>query len=105
MVICMTRIHRETLTDGIVGCRLGASPYLSRNARRHYLDHFGSFNQVVTVAGHKLILLDAPGLVEEDYRRHGLGRTYDQWNPLPDGAVQFVKSISLGMIYVLLVEY
>lgn len=51
-------------------------------------------NQVVRVSGHQFILLDAPGLVEEDYRRHAHGLTYDHWVALPGGPVEFVQTIS-----------
>ncbi|KAF9232275.1 hypothetical protein BU15DRAFT_81428 [Melanogaster broomeanus] len=73
---------------------LGDSPSFSKDARRLFEEHFGPLNQVVPVSGHKFVLLDAPGLVEEDYRRHAHGKTYDQWTPLPRGPVKFLTSIS-----------
>ncbi|KAF9232277.1 hypothetical protein BU15DRAFT_67608 [Melanogaster broomeanus] len=64
---------------------LGVSPSFSKDARRFFEEHFGPLNQVVPISGHKSVLLNAPGLVEEDYRRHAHGKTYDQWTPLPGG--------------------
>ncbi|KAF9231291.1 hypothetical protein BU15DRAFT_37428, partial [Melanogaster broomeanus] len=58
---------------------LGVSPSFSKDARRFFEEHFGPLNQVVSISGHKFVLLNAPGLVEEDYRRHAHGKTYDQW--------------------------
>ncbi|KAF9245066.1 hypothetical protein BU15DRAFT_41475, partial [Melanogaster broomeanus] len=62
---------------------------LSKDARQLFEEHFGPLDQVVPISGHKFVLLNAPGLVEEDYRRHAHGKTYDQWTPLPGG----VKSL------------
>jgi ethanolamine phosphate phosphodiesterase len=60
------------------------------------MKHFGPVNQEVSIGGHTLVLLDAPGLVEEDYQRHGQGHGYDQWKPVSGGPVEFVKSIAAG---------
>ncbi|KIJ08413.1 hypothetical protein PAXINDRAFT_88866 [Paxillus involutus ATCC 200175] len=73
---------------------LGDSPAFSKDARRFFQEHFGPLNQVISIAGHKFVLLDAPGLVEEDYRRHAHGITYDQWTPLPGGPIELLMSIS-----------
>ncbi|KAH7920783.1 Metallo-dependent phosphatase [Leucogyrophana mollusca] len=72
---------------------LGESPSFSKNARQFYSDHFGPLNQAVSLAGHRLVLLDAPKLVEEDYRRHGLGMPYDLWTPITGGPIEFLNSI------------
>lgn len=50
------------------------------------------------------VLLDAPGLVEEDYQRHALGHPYDKWKPIHGGPVHFVKSIAEGIDLSLLLE-
>ncbi|KIK97132.1 hypothetical protein PAXRUDRAFT_825260 [Paxillus rubicundulus Ve08.2h10] len=73
---------------------LGESPSFSKDARRFFQEHFGPLNQVVSIADHKFVLLDAPKLVEEDYRRHAHGITYDQWTPLPGGPIELLMSIS-----------
>ncbi|KAF9222701.1 hypothetical protein BS17DRAFT_177773 [Gyrodon lividus] len=73
---------------------LGDSPAFSKDARRFFEEHFGPLNQVISISGHKFVLLDAPGLVEEDYRRHARGITYDQWTPLPGGPIELLMSIS-----------
>jgi len=60
------------------------------------MKHFSPVNKKVTVSGHTFILLDAPGLVEEDYHRHALGQGFDRWTPISGGPVEFVKSIAAG---------
>jgi hypothetical protein len=62
-------------------------------------------NQAVSVGDHTFVLLDAPGLVEEDYQRHALGQRYDQWTPLSGGPVEFVKSIAAGIGLLTLIRY
>ena len=61
------------------------------------MKHFGPLNQAVSLGGHTLVLIDAPGLVEEDYQRHARSQRYDQWTPLSGGPVEFVKSIAAGI--------
>ncbi|KAH0827465.1 Metallo-dependent phosphatase [Lanmaoa asiatica] len=73
---------------------LGDSPSFPKDARRFFEKHFGPLNRVVSISGHQFVLLNAPGLVEEDYRRHAHGQTYDHWSPLPGGPIEFVQSIS-----------
>ncbi|KAJ4483269.1 Metallo-dependent phosphatase-like protein [Lentinula aciculospora] len=76
---------------------LGPSVLFSPHARTRYTSHFGPLNSRVSVANHTFVLIDAPGLVEEDYKRHGLGKTYDKWNALPGKTVDFVKSFVDGV--------
>ena len=64
------------------------------DARRFFEKRFGPLNRVVSISGHQFVLLNAPGLVEEDYRRHAHGQSYDHWSPLPGGPIEFVRSIS-----------
>ncbi|KIJ67631.1 hypothetical protein HYDPIDRAFT_84298 [Hydnomerulius pinastri MD-312] len=79
---------------GNIDIGLGDSPALSQDSHRFFEKYFGPLNQVVSITGHKFVLLNAPGLVEEDYRRHAHGKTYDQWTPLPGGPIDFLSSIS-----------
>ncbi|EIW82858.1 Metallo-dependent phosphatase [Coniophora puteana RWD-64-598 SS2] len=73
---------------------LGDSPLFSVHAHDYFKKYFGPLNQVVTIAGHKFVMLDASGLVDEDYRRHTIEKTYDEWMSSPDGTVSFVKSVA-----------
>ena len=41
-------------------------------------------------------MLDAPGLVEEDYRRAAVGKSFENWEPLPNGAVDFINKLAAG---------
>jgi hypothetical protein len=67
-------------------------------ARRRYLKHFGAFNQHISLRNHSFVLLDAPGLIEEDYQRVAVSQGFERWTPLRDGPVEFVKSIASGTI-------
>lgn len=69
---------------------------VTKDVRSHYLEAFGYFNQRILVRGHTFVCLDAPGLVEEDYQRSAHGVSYEQWKPVHDGPVQFVKTFNTG---------
>ncbi|GLB37552.1 putative calcineurin-like phosphoesterase [Lyophyllum shimeji] len=73
---------------------LRASSSFSPHARSRYISHFGPLNSRVTIANHTFVLLDAPGLVEEDMERQRHGRTYTTWTPRAGGPVEFVRSIA-----------
>lgn len=51
-------------------------------------------NQEVTLAGHRFVFIDAPGFVDEDYRRHGAGKKYETWTPVIGGPIEFITSIA-----------
>ena len=40
------------------------------------------------------MLLDAPGLVEEDYQRASTGLDFDHWNAPPKGSVHFIQEMA-----------
>jgi hypothetical protein len=40
------------------------------------------------------MFLDAPGLVEEDYKRTGLGLDFKQWQATPGGPIEFIKTFA-----------
>lgn len=71
---------------------------LSKAARRRYAEAIGPFNQRVSIRGHNFVFLDAPGLVDEDYMRSARGVGFDEWTPIPDGPVEFVRSTLGGEI-------
>lgn len=71
----------------------------STQARDRYISHFGPLNTHVSIANHTVVLLDAPGLVEEDYQRHGRGHTYEQWRPVPGGPIQFANTFAQGELF------
>ncbi|KAF9012455.1 Metallo-dependent phosphatase-like protein [Cyathus striatus] len=73
---------------------LGRTAQSSTTARYRYLSHFGDFNTAVSIANHTLVLLDAPNLVEEDYKRSGAGVSYKEWKPIPGGSLQFVHDFA-----------
>jgi hypothetical protein len=75
---------------------LGLPRTLSKTIRRYFSDTFGPFNLNISIKNHTLLLLDAPGLVEEDYQRAAGGKQYEGWDPVSDGAVEFVKRNSAG---------
>lgn len=75
---------------------LGKSRAFSPSARRRYIEHFGPLNYKISLANHTLVMLDAPGLVEEDYRRAQTGLSFDEWPAPLGGATDFISSISAG---------
>lgn len=77
-----------------IACSLGPSTLFSPHARTRYISHFGPLNSQISIANHTFVLIDAPGLVEEDYKRHGLGKSYDKWKALAGGTIDFVKSFA-----------
>ncbi|KAG6918547.1 hypothetical protein DXG01_013637 [Tephrocybe rancida] len=72
---------------------MGVSPGAIRN---HYPGVFGPFNQQVAIHNHTFLLIDAPGLVDEDYKRAGHGVGFDKWPALPGGTTAFVKNVERG---------
>ena len=73
--------------------RLNLKTSDAQRARLRYTDYFGTPNRKLTIANHTLVLLDAPGLVEEDYQRAQSLKQYDEWKPIKSGPVEFVKSL------------
>jgi hypothetical protein len=74
--------------------RLGLVPSTTKKIRSYYLDTFGSFNQKFEIANHTFIGLDTPGIVDEDYQRHGKYITFDDWKPIPGGPISFVNEVA-----------
>lgn len=68
----------------------------SRTARNQFSNTFGPFNQQIFIRNHTFALLDAPGLVDEDYQRAAHGKSYERWVPVPEGPIEFVKTIVSG---------
>lgn len=74
---------------------LGESSAFSKNTRKYFTEYFGPVNQEIHLAGHRLIFIDAPGLVDEDYRRHGMGKQYETWTPAAGGPIEFIASVAI----------
>ncbi|KIY49078.1 Metallo-dependent phosphatase [Fistulina hepatica ATCC 64428] len=72
---------------------LGVSTDFSVHARARYVKHFGPLNKKISMAGHDLILIDAPALVEEDRQRTARGTSLARWDPLPDETLEFIDSL------------
>ncbi|PVF93706.1 hypothetical protein CPB86DRAFT_789835 [Serendipita vermifera] len=98
---------------------LGHSASFSRRARARFTSSFHTHNnqtnQVVQFGNHSLVLVDAPWLVEEDYRRVAEHKTFPSpyagvdeekeeekgnrrkggvWKPSPGGTVDFISHLS-----------
>lgn len=69
------------------------TPY-ARAVRRFYTESFGPPSQTFDVQNHTFVILDAPGLVDEDYLRSGKGVPFSKWKSLSDGAISFVEEIA-----------
>ncbi|KLO20354.1 Metallo-dependent phosphatase, partial [Schizopora paradoxa] len=75
---------------------LRSSDQFHPRRRQRYLANFGPFNERISIANHTLALLDAPGLVEEDYKRASFGTDFENWKGSSDGAVEFIKEFRRG---------
>lgn len=75
-------------------CSLGSSGGFSEHAVERYVSHFGSLNRVVQItAKYRLIIVDAPSLVDEDEERVKHGVPIRDW-PSVGGPVEFIKELS-----------
>ena len=76
---------------------LNMDPVESQHARRRFTEHFGPLDQTVTIQNHTLVLLDASGIIEEDYRRLRAGPGYDSPK---GGATSLVRSLPQGLLII-----
>ncbi|TCD63045.1 hypothetical protein EIP91_006058 [Steccherinum ochraceum] len=74
-----------------VGLRINVKA--ARAVRRRFVDNFGPLNQHFSMFGHDFIILDAPGLVEEDYHRTEQGLNFANLTASPGGAMQFLQQL------------
>ena len=72
---------------------LGPNRLFSPQARDRYARHFSAPNKILEIANHSLILLDAVGLVEEDYRRYAAEMQFGEWDGIEGGVIEFVKGL------------
>lgn len=91
------RSSRTNHDQVLIHCSLGVSNTFSKHVRQRYERHFGRINGHLPVANHSLVLLDSPGIVDEDYIRAGHGTSFEEWIPLRDGAIEFVKGLATGL--------
>ncbi|KZT04704.1 Metallo-dependent phosphatase [Laetiporus sulphureus 93-53] len=71
---------------------LGRSARFSEEALERYTSHFGPLNQLVDIGGHTLVMINAPGLVQEETLRADDGLERDQWALAhPTGTIAFVE--------------
>jgi len=65
---------------------------VSSHARHRFYTHFGPFNKVVKLTDHySLVIVDSPGLLDENEERLRHGLSLDQWSDF-GGAMDFVGS-------------
>ncbi|KAI0812590.1 Metallo-dependent phosphatase-like protein [Irpex lacteus] len=64
----------------------------SPQARDRYFKYFGPANRKVSIHNHTFVFLDAPLLVEEDYRRATVHKGYEEWKADGAGSVEFIRS-------------
>ncbi|WVR09143.1 hypothetical protein IAU60_006205 [Kwoniella sp. DSM 27419] len=72
---------------------LGPNRLFSPQSRDRYAAHFSPPNTILPIANHSLIMLDAVGLVEEDYRRYAAEMQFGEWDGLEGGVIEFVKDL------------
>lgn len=65
-----------------------------------YISHFGALNHEVEVGEHRLVLIDAPGLVDEEAQRVASGMDYPRWAEIrPKGTIAFVHSLAASRYF------
>ncbi|KAI0688030.1 Metallo-dependent phosphatase-like protein [Cytidiella melzeri] len=69
-----------------------------REARDRYFNYFGPANTKVALSNHTLVFLDAPLLVEEDYRRAKLLKGFHELPANDGGSVAFIRSFKDNLI-------
>ena len=83
-----------------VSLRLGVSSkkyQFSKYAIERYTSHFGPLNQRISIANHTVLLIDAPGLVDEDRERAASDTHFAKWAQIrPDRTIAFVQSYTRG---------
>ncbi|WVQ81462.1 hypothetical protein IAT38_003586 [Cryptococcus sp. DSM 104549] len=72
---------------------LGPNRLFSPRSRDRYAQHFEAPNSILPIANHSLIMLDAVGLVEEDYRRYAAEMQFGEWDGVEGGVIEFVKDL------------
>ena len=73
---------------------LGSSGSFSEHAVERYVSHFGPLNRVIQVTPkYRLVIVDAPSLVDEDEERAKHGLSIADW-PSIGGPVEFIKKLS-----------
>lgn len=73
---------------------LGSSGSFSEHAVERYVSHFGPLNRVAQITPkYRLIIVDAPSLVDEDEERTKHGVPINNW-PSVGGPVEFIKELS-----------
>ncbi len=71
--------------------RMGVRASQTESLRTHYQKYFRPLNEAITLKNHTFFALDAPSLVDEDYRRIAHGVSFDEWEPMPGGTVEAVR--------------
>jgi hypothetical protein len=95
--VSTTFMTYSSISAELICNSLGVSNAFSKHVRQRYEHYFGPVNQHFMMANHSLILLDSPGIVDEDYIRAGHGTSFEEWIPLRDGAIEFVKGLAAGL--------
>ncbi|KAG9046259.1 hypothetical protein FS837_004785 [Tulasnella sp. UAMH 9824] len=72
---------------------LGSHKSFSGQARRRFRQKFGPEQQIFEFGNHSFVAIDAPGLVDEDYRRHAEEVDFESWQGAKAGPIAFVKGI------------
>lgn len=75
----------------------GIQAGFSEKVHERYITHFGPLYQRVDVANHTIVMVDAPGLVEEDHERAIAGLSYQRWAAAnPGGPIAFIQESAAG---------
>ncbi|KAI0645414.1 Metallo-dependent phosphatase-like protein [Trametes meyenii] len=79
-----------------IGLGLSSPSYrFSEHARERYLSNFSPPNQQIAIGEHTVVLIDAPGLVDEDRARTASGMSYTEWAiSHPNSTAAFVHAFA-----------
>jgi hypothetical protein len=76
------------------------APNISANARLRYKTTFGPLSQHVMLGGHSLFMVDAPALVEEDWRRDSTGESRTNGLPKDLEYLRYLRAIHAASEYI-----
>jgi hypothetical protein len=84
-------ISISVLTEAFL---ISLAGYGSSDANERYESTFGPLNRVLTIANHSVVLINAPGLVDEDAKRLQSGQSVDGWKWPSGGAFDYISRVA-----------
>jgi hypothetical protein len=76
---------------------LAPSRQFDTRARDRYREAFGPINYTLDLGNHTFVMLDAPGMIEEDYQRYAAQVRFGEWADTEAGSIKFVHELGESM--------